>query len=111
MLLAVASDIARNLAATGRVADMNGVFQAKMLDDGGRVVGIMIHVVAFGNLRRAAMAPAVMRNHPVSLGQEVQHLDIPVVRRKRPAVMEGNRLGILGAPVLVENIDAIFGSD
>ena len=44
--LAVPGDIARHLAAAGRMADMDRVLQIEMLDQGGDVVGVVIHVMA-----------------------------------------------------------------
>ena len=43
--LAVAAEIARHLAATGGVSDVDGVVQIKMLGQLGEVIGIVVHVV------------------------------------------------------------------
>lgn len=40
-----------------------------------------------------------------------QQLRVPVVRRQRPAVVEHDRLGVLGAPVLEVDLRAVFGGD
>jgi hypothetical protein len=58
----------------------------QMLHHSRRIVGVMIHVVAFGDLCRASVPAAIVRHHTVALVQEEQHLRIRVVGRKRPAV-------------------------
>ena len=40
--------VAHHLAAAGRMADMDRVFQVEMFRHRGQVVGVMIHVVAVG---------------------------------------------------------------
>jgi hypothetical protein len=50
-------------------------------------------------------------NDAIAVGNEEQHLHVPVVRRERPAVVKHNGLGIFRAPVLVEDGCAIFGRD
>ena len=57
---AVAADVARDLAAAGRVADVDGVLQVERLDERGEVVGVRVHVVAVPRLARAAVAAAVV---------------------------------------------------
>src|SRR5262249_22729967 len=102
-------NIAGRLAASGGMANVDGVAQTEMLDDRGHVSGIMIHVVAIADLRRPAVAAPVMSNCAVAPFDKVQQLRVPVVGAQWPAVVEDDRLP--RAPVLVENIDAIFGSD
>ena len=51
------------------------------------------------------MATAVMGNHAVPLGEEEQHLIVPVVPRERPAVVEHD--GLPAAPILVEQLGAV----
>jgi hypothetical protein len=53
------------------------------------------------------MAAAVMRDHAIALREEEHHLRVPVVGAQRPAVMEDDRLRVLGAPVLVEDLGAV----
>jgi hypothetical protein len=53
---------------------------------------------------------AVMRDNAIAFAEEKQHLGVPVVRGKRPAVVKYDRLGLLGAPILIENLDAILPS-
>ena len=100
-------EITHHLAAAGRMADMDRILQVQMLGHSREVVGVMVQVVAVGNLRRAAMAATVMRDDAITLAQEEQHLRVPVVRRKRPAVAEHDRL--TRTPVLVENLNTVLG--
>ena len=88
---------------------MDGVLQIEMRRQRRQIVGIMIHVVAVAGLGRAAVAAPVMGDDAIAVVQEEQHLRVPVVGRQRPAVAEHDRLP--AAPVLVENLDAVFGDD
>jgi hypothetical protein len=56
----VTADIARDLAAAGGMADMDGILQLEFSDELSKVVGIGIQVVAIPGLARAAMAAAIM---------------------------------------------------
>src|SRR5271165_807124 len=69
----------------------------------------MIHVMAAARLGRPAMAAPVMRDHAETMAQKEQHLRIPIVRRKRPAVAEHDRLP--AAPILVENLGPVPRGD
>jgi hypothetical protein len=86
---------------------MDGILQIERLGDGKGVGGVMIHVVTFGNLGRPAMATAIMGDNAKTLGKEEQHLRIPVIGRERPAVVKHDGLGILRAPVLVEDFGSV----
>jgi hypothetical protein len=88
---------------------MHGLAQVEMLDHGGQVVGVVVHVVAVAGLAGASVAPAVGRHDPVALAQEEQQLGVPVVGRQRPAVTEHDRLA--AAPVLIEDLGAIRCGD
>ena len=88
---------------------MDRILQVKMLRKGRQVVGIMVHIMAVGYLRGAAMATAVVRNHAIAMTQEEQHLVVPVVGRERPAMTEHN--GLTRPPVLVKYLRAVFGRD
>src|SRR5690242_13183254 len=70
---------------------------------------IMVHVVTVADLRRATVAAAVVSDDAEALGDEEQHLRVPVVRAKGPAVMKDDGLAL--APVLVEYLNAILGGD
>ena len=107
--LAVAGDIMHHLAAAGGMADVNGVLQVEMRRHGREIVRIMIHVMAVADLAGAAVAAAVMGDDPKAVIEEEHHLRVPVVRRQRPAMAEHDRLTL--APILVEDLDAVFGRD
>src|SRR6185437_2347264 len=55
------------------------------------------------------MPATIMRDDSIALLQEKEHLGIPVVAGKRPAVMEHDRL--TGTPVLVVNLGAVLRGD
>ena len=101
------SQIARHLAAAGGMADVNGVLQVEMRGQRRQVIGIVIHVVAVADLGGAAVAAAVMRDDAIAVLEEEQHLRVPVIGRQRPAMAEHD--GLTFAPVLVENLNAVFG--
>ena len=60
-----------------------------MLDDRGRIGGVMVHVMA-----RASMAAAVDPDDTVAVLDEEQHLGVPVIGTQRPTVMEDNGLAM-----------------
>jgi hypothetical protein len=88
-----------------------GVSQVEMLDDGGSVGGVVVHVMTIAHLRRAAMAASIMGDDAVSLVEEIEHLRVPIVRAQRPPMVEDDRLSILGAPVLVIDFRAVIAGD
>jgi hypothetical protein len=105
----VPGDVVDDLAATGRVADVNGVVEIEMCGQRGQVIGVMVHVVTIAGLRGAAVPTPVVGNDPVAMVQEEQHLAVPVVSRKRPAMTEHDCLA--RPPVLVEDLRAIGSGD
>ena len=58
---------------------MDRVLEAEMRRDRGEVVGVVVHVVALADLRRAAVAAAVVGDDAVAPAEEEQHLRVPVV--------------------------------
>src|SRR4029077_12949361 len=106
---AVAREIVNHLASACRMTDMDRILEVEMLDHGRKVVRVMIHIMPVANLRRPAVASPVMRYDAIALAQEEQHLRVPVIGRKRPAMAEHNRL--TRTPILVEDLDAVFSSD
>src|SRR5699024_4615972 len=56
-------------------------------------------------------AASVVGDHTVAMRQEEQHLVVPVVAAERPSVMKDDRLGILGAPVFIENTGVVASRD
>src|SRR4030095_7337290 len=109
--LAVLRDVARRLAAARRMADVNGVAQIQMFDDRRGVWSAVVHVMTVAHLARPAMAAPVMSNDPIPLPEEVEHPSVPGIGAQRPAMMEDDRLRVLGDPVLVVDLGAVFGRD
>ncbi|MNT93248.1 hypothetical protein D3C72_2346700 [compost metagenome] len=75
------------------------------------VGGVVVHVVAVADLAGAPVAAPVVGDDAVALGDEEQHLRVPVVAGQGPAVVEDDGLGGLGAPVLVVDVNAVGGGD
>ena len=73
-------EIVHDLAAAGRVTDVNRALQIEMRRERREIVGIMVHVMAVGHLAGAAMAAAVMGDDAKTVIEEEQHLRIPIVR-------------------------------
>src|SRR5579862_6372131 len=69
----------------------------------------MIHIVPIGDLRRASVPTSVMGDDAIPLVQKEHHLVIPVIRRKRPAMAEHDRLP--RSPVLVKDLNAVLGGN
>src|SRR5437660_12652383 len=69
----------------------------------------MIHVMAAAVLGGAAMAAPVMGYDAIAVLEEEQHLRVPIIGRQRPAMAEHD--GLTFAPVLVEDLNAVFGGD
>src|SRR5271169_2351980 len=67
----------------------------------------MIHVMAVARLRGSAVAAAVMGNDAITVIEKEHHLSVPVIGRQRPTMAEHD--GLTSAPVLVENLNAVFG--
>ena len=65
--LTVPGDVAHDLAAPGRVPDMNRVVQVKVRGYRGHVIGVVVHIVAVGDLRGAPMAATVMGDDTVTV--------------------------------------------
>ena len=93
------------------MTDVNGIAEVEALDDCRGIGRVVIHVVAVADLGRAAVTAAIMGDDTIALADEEEHLGIPVVGAQRPAVVEDDWLGALGAPVLVEDLDAILGGN
>ncbi len=89
------------------MADVNGVFQIEMRRQSREIVGIVIHIMTAARLGRSAVAAAVMGYDAIALTEEEQHLIVPVIGRQRPAMAEHN--GLTFAPVLVVDLNAVFG--
>src|SRR5271156_2420606 len=105
----MASKIVRHLAAASGVADMHGILQVQMRGKCRKIVSIMIHVVTIARLRGPAVAAAVMGYDAIAVTQKEQQLCVPVICRQRPSMAEHD--GLTLSPVLVEDLDAVFGRD
>ena len=106
---AVASDVAGNLSAAGRVADQGGAFQVERFEEFGQVVGVGVHLVAVPGLARTAVAATIMGNAAIAVGRQEDHLAFPSIGVERPAVAEDD--GFPRAPVLVVDFCAVFSGD
>src|SRR6185295_2925723 len=104
-------DVARRLPAARRVSDVDRVAKVEMNDQGGSIGRVVVHVMAIAYLRRPAVTAPIMRDDAVALVEEIEHLRVPVVGAQWPTMMENDRLGILGTPILVEDLDAIVRGD
>src|SRR5438046_9511531 len=105
------AEITHYLAAAGRMADVNRIFQVEMIGDGLQIVGVVVHVVSAAGLSRATMSTPISCNDAETFAEEKKHLRVPIIRRERPAVTEHNRLP--GAPVFIIDVDvrSIFFSN
>ena len=101
----------RDLAATGRMTDMDGVLEVELPHQLLHVLDIGVHVVAGVGLRRAAMAAAVVRHDSKAVVEKEHQLRIPVIGAERPAMVKDDRPRVLRTPVLVEDIGAVAGGD
>ena len=72
-------DVAHDLAAAGRVADVHGVMDIEVRGHRGQVVGVVIHVVTVAGLRGPAVPAPVVGDDAIAVLQEEQHLGVPVV--------------------------------
>src|SRR5438445_2533769 len=88
---------------------MHRALKVEMCGQRRHVVGVMIHVMAAAGLGGAAMAAPVMGYDAIAVLEEEQHLRVPIIGRQRPAVAEHD--GLTFAPVLVEDLNAVFGGD
>src|SRR5437867_5639965 len=69
----------------------------------------MIHVMPAPGLGGAAMSAPVIGYDAIAVLEEEQHLRVPIIGRQRPAVAKHD--GLTFAPVLVEDLNAVFGGD
>ena len=97
-LCAVRAEIARDFAAAGRVADMDGVLEIEMRRHRREIIGVVVHVVSVAVWRGAAVAAAIVRDDAIAVIEEEHHLRVPVVGRQRPAVAEHDRLARCPSP-------------
>ena len=103
----MSSQIVGDLAAAGGMANVNCALQVEMRRQRRQIIGIVIHVVTVAYLRGPAMTPAVMSYDAIAVLEKKQHLRVPVIGGQRPAMAEHD--GLTFAPVLVKDLDAVFG--
>src|SRR6266700_371578 len=105
------AEITHYLAAAGRMADVNRIFQVEMIGHGLQIVGIVVHVVSAAGLSRATVSAPIRGNDAETFADEKKHLRVPIIRRERPAVTKHNRLP--AAPVFIIDVDvrSVFFSD
>src|SRR6476660_1406868 len=65
--------------------------------------------MAAPGLGGATMAAPVVGDDTIAVLEEEQHLRVPIIGRQRPPMAEHD--GLTLAPVLVEDLDAVFGRD
>src|ERR1700730_16437579 len=91
------------------MTDVNGVLQIEMRGQSRQVICIVVHVVAFAWLGGPAMPAPIMGNDAIAVIEEEHHLRVPVICRERPPMTEHD--GLTLSPVLVEDLNAVFGRD
>ena len=106
-LRTVASDVACDFTAAGRVPDMDGVAKVQCFNEGRQIIGVGVHFVAVPRLTRPPMPATVVSNAPVPARRQKHHLVIPRVCRERPPVAKDD--GLARAPVLEVNLCAVLG--
>ncbi len=103
------ANVMRDFPTAGGMTDVDGVLQIQMRSKGGEVVSVVIHVMTVAGLAGPAVTAPVMGDYAVAAIEEKHHLRVPVVRGERPAVRKNDWL--TGSPVLVIDLDAVFGGD
>src|SRR4051812_29548572 len=88
---------------------MDGVVKVEVFGQGGKVGGVVVHVVPIAGLGGPTVPSPVMGDDPVATVEKEDHLAVPVVGRERPAVTEHD--GLSGSPVLVVDLGAVCRGD
>src|SRR5208283_3059735 len=83
-------DVADDLTPAGGMTDHGCIFEIEMVHQLGKILGVLIHVVALPGLARASMAAAIVGDNPIASLSEKQHLGIPGVGAQRPSMREGD---------------------
>lgn len=104
-------NVVHDFTAAGRVTNVHRIFKIEMRGQGREIVGVVIHVVALAALGGTAVAAPLVRDDAEAVLEKKEHLRIPIIGRKRPAMTEDDRLST--APILVKNVDlrAVFFPD
>src|SRR3979490_1359565 len=85
---------------------MDCVLQVELFGQTRQIVGVGVHLITIPRLGGTAMTSPVVRNDSIALLAEEQHLSVPVVRGKRPAMTE--HYGLALSPVLVVDVRTVF---
>jgi len=88
------------------VAYHDRVVQIEMFKQRRQIVGVGVHLITVPGLRGAAVPAPIVRDHAITLLPEEEHLPVPVVGAKRPAMAEYN--GLTRAPILVKNLGSVL---
>ena len=72
--------------AAGGMPDMAGTREIEGGAQRREIVGVVTHAVTATGLRGPAVPTAIERDEARALVEDEQHLDIPIVSRKRPAM-------------------------
>jgi hypothetical protein len=107
--LSLPREVVDDLAAARRMAHVNCFLEIELGRHRSKVVSIVIHVVAVADLRRAPVTAPVMGDDAIAVIKKEQQLRVPVIGRQRPAMAEND--GLTRAPVLVEDLNAVFCRD
>src|ERR1700756_2847192 len=79
-----------------------------MVSHGLQIVSIMIHVVAAVGLSRAAMSASINGDDPITLGEEEQHLRVPIVCAEGPPMAEHDGLPFAPVFIIDLNVGSVF---
>ncbi|GHS82204.1 hypothetical protein PAGU2196_30380 [Pseudomonas sp. PAGU 2196] len=100
-----------DFTSAGGMTDMDSALHAEMINHCRDVIGIVIHVVSIPDLAGSPMTTPVVCYNPETVSQEKEHLRVPIVRAKRPSVVEKDYLGIAWPPVFVKYFNTVLRSD
>src|SRR5205823_2796335 len=78
-VFAVARQVVHHFTAARRMPDMERFLEVEMLCQRGKIICIMVHIVARARLSRPTMTSTVMSDHAITFVNEEKHLRVPVV--------------------------------
>ncbi len=83
------------------------MLQIELLDERRQVVRVRIHVVAVPRLTRAAVSATVVRDAPIAMGCEKEHLIFKGVGRQWPPVTKDDRPAGCHTPVFKIDLGSV----
>src|SRR5579862_7370225 len=89
------------------MSDVECAFQVERVGQRNDIGGISVHLMTRRRLCRPSVSTSIVRDDPIALREEEQHLIVPVIGAQRPAMVEDNRLCPTRAPILIEDSRAI----